>query len=226
MKLSVSLNIRNRPPPLSASVCRRLSQAGTGPVSDACPEALVVGSTLYPLQDYRCSVGLALPVDAGPADNLTVWASLKFAQPGDVLFVATQACMATSVFGDLLVGFAQNCGITALVTDGCIRDVNGIKETGLPVYAAGTSPRAPKKLGPGSIGLPINLCGVEIERDLIVVCDRDGMVAFKQEYLEATLEKLEAIQSKEANAAKEIAANRTLPTWIAPMIESVDFSNQ
>jgi 4-hydroxy-4-methyl-2-oxoglutarate aldolase len=225
MEPSIALHIENRLPPLTESACNQLRQNGTGPVSDSCPEAVVIGSTLQPLDNYPCTVGLALPVDAGPADNLTVWSCLKFARPGDVLLVSTEECMETSVFGDLLVGFAKNGGIAAMITDGCIRDLNGIKATGLPVYTAGTSPRAPKKNGPGKIGHPLKLCGVEIERDMIVVCDRDGIVAFKQEYLESTLKKLEAVSIKEAKAAQEIADRRTLPTWIEPMIETIQFTD-
>jgi 4-hydroxy-4-methyl-2-oxoglutarate aldolase len=152
MEPSIALHIENRLPPLTESACNQLRQNGTGPVSDSCPEAVVIGSTLQPLDNYPCTVGRALPVDAGPADNLTVWSCLKFARPGDVLLVSTEECMETSVFGDLLVGFAKNGGIAAMITDGCIRDLNGIKATGLPVYTAGTSPRAPKKNGPGKIG--------------------------------------------------------------------------
>jgi len=186
---------------------------------------MAIGSTLSPLDNYDCVVGRALPVDAGPADNLTVWSSLKFARPGDILFVSTQRCFETSVFGDLLVGFARNCGIGALVTDGCIRDFNGIKESGLPVYAAGTSPRAPKKEGPGKIGQPVEMCGEAIERDMIVVCDRDGIVAFKQDYLETTLENLETISTKESKAANEIAEGQTFPTWMEPLAKSIRYTD-
>lgn len=223
MAPSISLALENRLPPLPEEVRNILTRMGTGPVSDACPEAIVIGSSLPALKSYDCVAGTALPIDAGPADNLTVWASLKFARPGDVLFVYTEACMSTSVFGDLLVGFARNGGLAAMVTDGCVRDYHGICETSLPVYAAGTSPKAPVKKGPGKIGYPIQMAGVRIERDMVVVCDRDGIVAFDHEHLDSTLEKLKAVEAKEAKAAREIEEGRTLPTWIEPVIESVNY---
>lgn len=223
MEKTVQLNIESRIPLLPEETLRRLCANGTGPVSDACPEALVIGSSLYPLDNYPCVGGLALTVDAGPADNLTVWASLKYARPGDVLFVSTQACMETSVCGDLLIGFAKNGGVAAVITDGCIRDFNGIRETELPVFAAGTSPKAPVKEGPGKIGYPVTLAGVEIQRDMVVVCDRDGIVAFDHSHLESTLKKLDTVEAKETKASQEISDGRTLPTWIEPVLDGVKF---
>jgi len=223
MEKIIELDIANRPPPLADDVRRRLCEAGTGPVSDACPEAVTIGSVLYPVGDHEPVAGTALTVAAGPADNLALWASLKFARPGDMLFVSTENCRDASVCGDLLVGFAKNCGIAALATDGCIRDLIGIRETGLPVYASGASPKAPAKRGPGTIGGPIRMAGVEILRDMVVVCDCDGIVAFECCHLEATLEALAAVQKKEAQAAREIAEERRLPTWIETMLESIRY---
>lgn len=223
MKKRIELNLEKRLEPLADAVCQRLCACGTGPVSDACPEAVTLNSSLYPIDNYPCVAGRALPVDAGPGDNLTVWASLKFAQPGDVLFVSTHSYTETSVCGDLLIGFAKNAGTAAVITDGYIRDLNGIRETKLPVFAAGTSPKAPLKEGPGKIGHPVSIAGTQIERDMVVVCDRDGIVAFESKHLETTLEKIEAIVAKESKASQEIADGRKLPSWIEPMLDEIDF---
>lgn len=223
MDKTIEVNVSNRAAVLAAKDIDRLCQAGTGPASDACPEAVTIGSELYPIGNDSCVAGAALTVEAGAADNLTLWASLKFARPRDVLVVSTKACKDTSVCGDLLIGFARNCGVAAVVTDGRVRDRRGIGEAGLPVYAAGTSPRAPAKRGPGKIGHPIRLGDAEIRRDMVVICDADGIVAFDRRHLEATLERLEAVEVKEAWAAREISEKRKLPTWIEETLGEVRF---
>src|SRR2546430_583641 len=46
--------------------------------------------------------GLAVTVNARPADNLMVHKALEIAQPGDVVVVATGGNTRTAVFGDLM----------------------------------------------------------------------------------------------------------------------------
>ena len=106
-------------------------------------------------------IGVAVTCNCGPADNLALFAALETAGPGDILVAATDACMSTSVTGDLLLGMARNRGVTALVTDGVVRDLVGILGVGLPVYCAGLSPNSPARNGPGSVGLPVVLGGVQ-----------------------------------------------------------------
>ncbi len=221
MTYSIDIYTVDRPANISLEVRNRLRELGTGPVCDACPDCLVLEPTIKPLGSYACQVGLAFPLDTGPADNLTLWTSLKYARQGDVLLVATHRCQDASVFGDLFVGFAKNAGVSAIITDGCIRDYHGIVEVGLPVLATNTSPRAPQKNGPGTIGLPIQLGGCLIEPDMVVVTDRDGTILFDRKYLPETLKRLEKVEAKESQGMAQIAAKRIIPTWMEDLIEEI-----
>jgi len=58
------------------------------------------------------------------------------------MVIATGAAEGFSVIGDLVVGMMRNCGIVAVVTDGLVRDVAGIREAGIPVHARGVSPKS------------------------------------------------------------------------------------
>ena len=66
----------------------------------------------------------------------------------------------SSVVGDILLGVARNKGVVACVTDGMVRDIDGIDELGIPVFARGLSPNSPFKDGPGEIGLAVVVGGV------------------------------------------------------------------
>src|SRR3989337_453245 len=106
----------------------------------------------------------AAPTGHGRArDTLAPYAALAFARPGDVLVVAADAYEGASVAGDILLGMAKNKGIAALVTDGMVRDVEGLNAVGIPVFARGLSPNSPYKDGPGEIGLPVALGGMSID---------------------------------------------------------------
>ena len=92
----------------------------------------------------------------------------EYAKPGDVLIVATNAYEEASVAGDVMLGMAKNKGVCALVTDGMVRDVDGLNAVGIPVFARGLSPNSPFKDGPGTIGLPISLGGVTVNAGDVV----------------------------------------------------------
>jgi 5-oxopent-3-ene-1,2,5-tricarboxylate decarboxylase/2-hydroxyhepta-2,4-diene-1,7-dioate isomerase len=60
--------------------------------------------------------------------------------PGDVLVIDAGSCGDGAVLGDMLAARAQVCGAAGVVADGVIRDVEGIAEIGLPVWARGLHP--------------------------------------------------------------------------------------
>jgi regulator of RNase E activity RraA len=89
------------------------------------------------------------------------------------------------VFGDILCARMQKRGVAALVTDGVLRDVAGVLETGLPVWCQGAA--AP----PSVAGLtfvnwqePIGCGGVAVFPDDTIVVDSDGAVVIPAALLE------------------------------------------
>ncbi|MBV9085318.1 MAG: ribonuclease activity regulator RraA [Acidobacteriaceae bacterium] len=105
------------------------------------------------------------------------------------------------IFGDILCARMKKRGVTALVTDGVMRDVAGVLETGLPVWCQGAA--AP----PSVAGLtfvnwqePIGCGGVAVFPDDVVVVDADGAVIIPS----ALLDEVVAIASEQEK----------LETWI------------
>ncbi len=85
------------------------------------------------------------------------------------------------IFGDILCARMQKKGVAALITDGVLRDVAGVRATGLPVWCQGAA--AP----PSVAGLtfvnwnePIGCGGVAVFPDDVVVVDDDGAVLIPQ----------------------------------------------
>ena len=65
--------------------------------------------------------------------------------------------------------------MVACVTDGLVRDVDGIDAVGTPVFARGVSPNSPFKDGPGEIGLAVVVGGAAIESGDVIVGDKNGV---------------------------------------------------
>jgi len=164
--------------------------------------------------------GPALTCFAYPADNLGVVGALHLAQAGDVIVCANDGFTQTALVGDLVVGMMKNKGVTALVTDGMIRDQIGIEPWKLPIFCRGVTPNSPARTGPGTVGLPVTVGGVPVETGDMVVGDRDGVVVVPYDRIDEVTKTLAAIKSAEAEVEEKVKAGMTEPGYIAEMMAS------
>ena len=204
-----------RPP---ESLVRQLAAAPTGWVVDANGRRGALDWRMRPLTRAQRFCGVALTVWSRARDNLAPYAAIQFARPGDVIVIATDAYEEASVVGDILVGMAKNQGVSAFVTDGMVRDIDGLNAVGIPVFARGLSPNSPYKDGPGTIGLPISLGGVAVEAGDVMVGDQDGVVVVARANLERVVEALAEIRAKEEKMEKLVASGAKLPPGMEQMI--------
>ena len=106
------------------------------------------GRRQWRLSSRSCSrahgPGWRSPSTAPPADNLVVWKALTVAAPGDALVIATGGHVDHAVWGEMTGRAAAKSGVAAIITDGAVRDVEGLREVGVPVYAAAVTPNSPK----------------------------------------------------------------------------------
>ncbi len=203
------LKIRRNFPRPSAAALRALNHAPTGFVVDCMDGRGALDYRIKPLDQASCKVaGTAITCQAGPADNLAVFAAIEMAQTGDVVVVAADAFTAACVTGDLLLGMARQRGVAAFVTDGLVRDVEGILYVGMPTFCSGVTPNSPVRNGPGTVGLPITLGGVAVDAGDVVVGDRDGAVIVPQNRLAQACEKLVDVKEAEAELARQVRLGR------------------
>ncbi len=121
--------------------------------------------------------GPACTVRVFPGDNLMVHKALDIARRGDVVVVDAGGSTMNAVLGDLVCTKAKHRGMAGFIVDGLIRDLPGIEEVGLPVYARGTTPIGPLHRGPGEINFPISCGGTIINPGDVIVADSAGIVA-------------------------------------------------
>lgn len=164
--------------------------------------------------EHASFCGVALTCDAGPADNLALVAALESVQPGDVLVCTTGSYTGCAVTGDLVLGMARNCGAVGFVTDGCVRDLPGIRMVGLPCYCVGVTPNSPARSGPGTIGFAITLGGHPVHSGDVVVADQDGVVVVPRSRLEEVIARLPAIRTAEAEMDQAVRDGLRLPAFM------------
>jgi 4-hydroxy-4-methyl-2-oxoglutarate aldolase len=139
---------------------------------------------------------------------------MSVVQTGDVLVIATDNWTGSAVLGDLVAAMFNNIGIAGVVTDGAVRDLTGISQVGLPVYARGLTANSSQKNGPGTIGGPISIGGVIVRSGDIIVGDRDGIAVLSQEKIPDALEGIKAVRERERSIEERIAAGMTMPDWV------------
>ena len=137
-----------------------------------------------------------------------------------MLVVAVDGSDTASVLGDILLGMAKNAGIVAAVTDGVVRDITGINQVGIPIFARGLSPNSPFKDGPGEVGVPVTLGGVLVNPGDLLVGDIDGVVVVSRGDVGMVGSELAAIAEKERKMEAAVASGAKYPAWLDDVLAS------
>lgn len=219
----VKLTIRKDFPRPPDGVVAAFRAVPTGWAVDAQGRRGALDPGIKPIFAAPRVAGTALTVQSAARDNLAPYAALSCARPGDVLVIATGDFTGASVVGDILVGMAKNAGIVAVVTDGLVRDIQGLREVGIPVFARGLSPNSPGKTGPGAVGGRIGLGGEAIEAGDIVIGDEDGVVIVRREHAEAVLDEIETtVRAKEQQMDAAVRDGAKAPAWLDAVLAGDD----
>jgi regulator of RNase E activity RraA len=205
--------IANVPRP-DAALVEGFRNAATGHVGDALGRSAAMDASIKPVSPVGTFCGVAFTVKTRPVDNLVVWKALQLAQPGDVLVIATGGHLGHSTWGDLTSRVGAGRGLAAMVTDGAVRDLDGITEAGLPVFAAAVTPNSPQKDGPGEINVPIACGGQVVHPGDILVGDPDGVVVVPRHDAAAALTELERIRAYEMERLQAIARGEFFPSGL------------
>ena len=112
-------------------------------------------------------------------------AAIEQMPEGCIAVVDAMGLADAGIFGDILCARMAKRGVAGLITDGVVRDIAGVRATGLPVWCQGTA--AP----PSVAGLifegwqaPIGCGGVAVFPDDLIVADEDGAVVVPAAYAE------------------------------------------
>ncbi len=118
-----------------------------------------------------------LATPASWAAPISTRAAIEAMPDGCIAVVDAMGVVDAGIFGDILCARMKKRGVAALVTDGVIRDVDGVVGTKLPVWCQGVAaPASVAGLTFVSWQEPIGCGGVAVFPNDVVVADSDGAV--------------------------------------------------
>ncbi len=196
-------------------LAERFAKYPTGNIVDAMGRVGAMDPGIKPVGRGMKLAGSALTVRIRACDNLVIYKAMELGQPGDVLVIATGNFQGAATWGDLTSMIAKAKGIVGVVTDGMVRDVDGICQVGLPVFARGATPNSPFKDGQGEVNFTVSCGGVTVRPGDILVGDGDGVVVIPREDWDEVLKGVAKVAEKESQTVANIQAGKLIPDWVA-----------
>lgn len=136
----------------------------------------------------------------------------------DVLVIDAMGSLEGAVLGDMLAARAHARGAAGVVADGVIRDVDGIREIGLAVWARGTHADAnARALLAWETDVAIACGGVLVQPHDYILADADGALVVPPHHVDA-------VASKAAEMALEDEFSQQLLRGGAPLTDAYPLS--
>ena len=169
-----------------------------------------VAGPAFTLRFIPAREDLATP--ASWSSPISTRSAIEAMPDGCIAVIAADGCQDAGVFGDILCQRMQVRSVAAMITDGVVRDLEGVLGTGLPVWSSGAA--AP----PSVAGLtfvnwqePIGCGGVAIYPDDLIVADKDGAVIIPQAMVNEVLPLAQEQETLEAWILGEVKNGAKLP---------------
>ncbi|MFE4194450.1 RraA family protein [Paenarthrobacter sp. NPDC056912] len=161
--------------------------------------------------------GPAVTVRIAEHDAIAMNHALLALKPGDVLVVDMGGDHRHAPVGAVTAAAALAQGAVGVVVDGVATDVLELRQTGLPVFARGTSCLTTKRLyGTGSaVNVPVQCGGVEVSPGDLVLGDDNGLIVLSPEAAQDVLGKALASDAAEPDILARIASGESLESILA-----------
>ncbi|MGE8619056.1 MAG: ribonuclease activity regulator RraA [Achromobacter spanius] len=220
------------PQPLDASVVQALSRITTATLTTVllkkglrnvwvrgarplAPGAKRIVGRTFTLRFVPAREDLATP--ASWASPISTRAAIEDMPEGCIAVVDAMGVTDAGIFGDILCARMQKRGVAALVTDGVVRDLEGVEGTGLPVWCAGAA-APPSVAGLTFVGWqePVGCGGVAVFPNDVIVLDRDGAVLIPAALLDEVVEIAIEQERLEGWIMQQVEAGEKLPGLYPP----------
>ena len=195
---------------------RNIWLRGAKPLRSGQPR--VVGRA-FTLRFVPAREDLATPASWG--SPISTRAAIEAMPEGAVAVVDAMGTTDAGIFGDILCARMQKRGVAALVTDGVVRDLEGVLGTRLPVWCQGTAaPASVNGLTFVSWQEPIACGGVAVFPNDIVVVDSDGAVLIPAALLDEVVAAAVEQERLEGWIMTQVDAGLPLPGLYPPNDET------
>jgi len=212
------LTIRRNFPRPTAEQLAAFDGVQTGFVCDALGGTGGMETSICPVAPGLHAFGVAVVADNGPEEILATIGAMQIMQPGDIVVAGTRDCQSCAAAGDQFMGLLRNNGAAGFVTDGAMRDLEGIIEVGLPAWCKGLNPNSPYSNGPGRAGFGAVVGGQMVNSGDIIVADSNGVVVVPFDQIDRVIAALANVLAAEVTLDAEVKAGRTEMPILAEML--------
>ncbi len=162
---------------------------------------------------------LATPASWG--SPISTRAAIEAMPAGVIAVIDAMGSKEAGVFGDILCARMAKRGVAGLVTDGVVRDGDGVKGTNLPVWCSGAAaPASVAALTFVNWQEPVGCGGVAVFPNDVIVADGDGAVLIPQDLLEAVVDAAVDQEHLEGWIMGEVEKGVPLPGLYPPNAET------
>ena len=206
---------------VAPDVVKRAAQFQAAILADVAGRRGTLHGRIAPVApDMKCA-GPALTVEVRPGDNLMIHAAMAIAKPGDVLVIDGKGDRTCALMGAIMINQCKAIGIAGVVMDAAARDLEELRQLGLPVFSVGGNPNGPTKFVPGRVNWPISIGDTAVNPGDLIVGDADGVVVIERERAAGLLELAAQKVRDETRRIEGIRKREQLtPAWLEPALRS------
>jgi len=154
--------------------------------------------------------GRAVTVQTLAGDWAKPAEAIDRASPGDVIVINNDRGIHVAPWGELATRSCIQKGISGVVIDGAVRDVDDIQKIGFPVFARAVVPNAGEPKGFGEINAEILCCGQPVRPGDWIAGDENGVVVIPRERAYEVARRAREVQKQEERVREEIRRGGTL----------------
>ena len=169
-----------------------------------------LAGTVFTLRFVPAREDLATP--ASWASPTSTRGAIEAMPAGCIAVADAMGVNSAGIFGDILCARMAKRGVAGLITDGVMRDMDGVLATKLPLWCAGFA-APPSVAGLTFVGWeePIACGGVAIFPGDAIVADNDGAVVIPKDMLYDVVSQAVEQEAEEAWIVSEVENGLALP---------------
>ncbi len=193
---------------LEEEIRQLLSEVSTPNITDAMHRKGAM-KDIHTMVAGKRMVGKAVTVQTFEGDWAKTVEAIEVAGEGDVI-VIYNGSRHISPWGGLATLSCLNKGIAGVVIDGPVRDIEEIREIGLPVFATSNVPNAGDPKGFGEIGASIHCGSQNVNPGDYIIGDDNGVAVIPKERAYEIARRAKEVEKNEKRIYEEIKRGSTL----------------
>jgi 3-hexulose-6-phosphate synthase/6-phospho-3-hexuloisomerase len=155
-------------------------------------------------------VGRAVTVQTFAGDWAKPVEAIEVARKNEVIVINNDGATHIAPWGELATLSCEIKGISGVVIDGAVRDVDEIRIMKFPLFAKGVVPNAGEPKGFGEINAEIQCCGQHVRPGDWIIGDESGVVVIPAERAYEIARRALEVKKNEERIREEIRRGSTL----------------